>query len=258
MADTKISVATNNGTVASSDEFATNKAGASNRTPASAVKTFVNTAPAWAAGSATAASWPTLGSGTVLTTAEAGAIERDANCFYGCTDAGNRGYIPVRHFIRADATRIFTSNTSSQAIFTSPANGRISLETGLYRVQGLLAFNTMSGTIGNLLVNLLGAGTATVAAWLWRGFGADIAVGTVSALGGSWMATSTSPVSIVTGVTATELVVDINGTFEVTGAGTMIPSITMVTASASVLLIGSYLMLERMGSTTVVSIGQWD
>lgn len=41
MADTKISAATNNATVASTDEFATNKAGVSSRTPASAIATFV-------------------------------------------------------------------------------------------------------------------------------------------------------------------------------------------------------------------------
>jgi hypothetical protein len=41
MADTKISAATNNATVAAADEFATNKAGASRRTPASAIATYV-------------------------------------------------------------------------------------------------------------------------------------------------------------------------------------------------------------------------
>jgi len=41
MANTKISAATNNPTVAATDEFATNKAGASNRTPASALATYV-------------------------------------------------------------------------------------------------------------------------------------------------------------------------------------------------------------------------
>jgi hypothetical protein len=39
----------------------------------------------------------------------------------------------------------------------------------------------------------------------------------------------------------------------------MIPSITIVTAVANqILAIGSYMMFERIGSTSVVSVGQWD
>lgn len=258
MANTPISGYSAVSSVGNGQEFVVNDAGTTKKASASQVKTYVTTAPVFAAGSASANTWPKLTAGTLLTTPEAGALELDSNCFYGTSDAGNRGYIPVRHFIRADATRTFTSNTNSQAIFTSPANGRLTLETGLYLVEGLLYFTAMSATSGNLLVNLLGAGTATVAAWLWDALGVDGAAATAAARSGSTMITSTSPASIVTAGTATALAVQVRGTFEVTGAGTLIPSITMVTASASVLAIGSYLMFERMGSTSVVSVGQWD
>lgn len=258
MADTKISALTQDTVPAGTDEVPVNQAGTSKRLTLANLKTFIANATLFGAGSASAGSWPKLTAGTLMTTAEAGALELDANNLYGTTDAGNRGIIPIRHFIRADATRTFISNATSQAIFTSPTNGRITLETGLYRVQGILSFSAMSATSGNLLVNLLGAGTATVAAWLWIADGQDGATATAAASSGSAMVTSTSPASIVTAGTGTALQLSINGTFEVTGAGTMIPSITMVTASASVLAIGSYLLLERMGSTTVVSVGQWD
>lgn len=258
MADAKISELTAVGTPADTDEFAVNQAGTSKRETLAQVATFVTTAPVFAAGSASANSKPKLTSGTLLTTPEAGALELDATNLYGTTDTGNRGYIPVRHFIRADSTRTFTSNTSAQAIFTSPTNGRLTLETGLYLVEGLLYFTSMSGTSGNRNINLLGAGTATVGAWLWQGLGMDSAAGTVLAAGGTTMITSTSGASIVVATTATALGVQVQGTFEVTGAGTIIPTTTMVTAAASVLAIGSYLMFERMGSTSVVSLGQWD
>ena len=162
------------------------------------------------------------------------------------------------NFIRADGTRTFTSDTNPQTIFNSPANGRITLETGLYRVEGVLYFTAMSATAGNRNINLLGAGTATIGSWLWRGIGEDSAAGTVLASGGTTMITSTSGASIVVATTATALGVEIRGTFEVTVAGTMIPTTTMVTASSSVLAIGSYLQFERLGSTTLVSIGPWD
>jgi hypothetical protein len=263
MADAKVSALTGiaSGLLATGDKFPVADASdltVSYSATAGNIKTFVNTAPVFAAGSASAGTWPLFTAGTLLTTPEDGAVEMDADCFYLTTDAGNRGYIPVRHFIRADATRTFTSNTSAQAIFTSPANGRITLETGLYRMQGLLAFTSMSTTSGNLSLSLIGAGTATISAYLWHVIGQDVATATAGAVGGSWSATAASPASAATAGAAAALILQTNGTFEVTAAGTLIPSITMVTGSASVLSIGSYLMIERMGSTSVVSVGQWD
>lgn len=258
MADVKISALTGVSAVVDANEFEVNESGTSKKATAAQIKTHGNTAPVFAAGSASANTWPKFTSGTLLTTPEDGAVEMDGECFYGTVDAGNRGYIPVKHFIRADATRTFTSNTSSQAIFTSPTNGRLTLETGLYRVQGVLQFGSMSATSGNLLVNLLGAGTATVGAWLWRADGVDGATGTAGTTTGSTMITSTSPASICTAGTGSALTLKIDGTLEVTGAGTLIPSVTMVTAAAMVLAIGSFLMFERMGSTSAVSVGQWD
>lgn len=259
MADSRISDLTAATVAAAANEIEINEAGVSKKVTGAQIKTFINNAPVFAAGSATANTWPKLTAGALLTTPEVGALELDANCLYGTTDAGNRGYIPIKHFIRADATRTFTSNTSSQPIFTSPANGRITLEAGLYRVEGLLAFTAMEAAgASNRLINLLGAGTATIAAWLWQAFGQDQTVGTVGAVGGSWMTTSTSPASIITGVANANMIINIQGTFEVTAAGTLIPSTTMAVAAASVLSIGSYLMFERMGSTSVVSVGQWD
>jgi|SRR5262245_930562 len=258
MPDKKISELTAAGAAAGTNELPINEAGTTKKLTVDQSKTFTSNATVFAAGSASANTWPKFTSGTVLTTPEVGAIELDGNCFYGTTDAGNRGYIPIKHFIRADATRTFTSNTSAQAIFTSPTNGTITLETGLYRVEGVLAFTAMdAAATSNRNINLLGAGTATVGAWLWQAFGQDAAVTTAGAVGGSWNTTSTSPASIITGVASGTMNVCILGTFEVTGAGTMIPTTTMAVAAASVLSIGSYIMLERMGSTSVVSIGQW-
>lgn len=259
MADTKISDLTAASALTGTEEFpcsdgtATTKAATGDQ-----IKTLVNTAPVFAAGTSTAGSWPKFTAGTLQTTPDDGSIEMDGDCFYGTTDAGNRGYIPVRHFIRADSTRTFTSNTSSQAIFTSPTNGRLTLETGTYLVSGLLNIGSMSATSGNLLLNILGAGTATVAAWLYHVVGVDGATATAGTQTGSTAVTSSTPASALTAGAGTAATLRVLGSFEVTGAGTIIPSITMVTAAASVLAIGSFLMFERIGSTSVVSVGQWD
>jgi len=200
-----------------------------------------------------------LQAGTLMTTPDDGAIEMDGNCFYGTTDAGNRGYIPVRHFIRADATRTFTSNTSQQAIFNSPASGTLTLETGTYLFEGLIAMTAMSATSGNGKFSVIGAGTATLGDILWQAYGQDVTAEAVaSAVGGSWhvIATQTAA-NIATAATGTALAFFVKGTFTVTVAGTIIPSFAQTTAAAAVVAIGSFFSCERVGSTSVTSIGQW-
>jgi len=197
--------------------------------------------------------------GTNKTTPADGDIEMDADCLYGCTDAGNRGYIPIKHIIRADATRTFTSNTSQQAIFNSPASGTLTLETGTYLFEGLIAMTSMSGTSGNGKFSLIGAGGATLGSILWQAYGNDnTAESTGAAIGGSWhvIATQTAA-NISTAAAGTALCFFVKGTFEVTVAGTIIPSFAQTTAAAAVVSIGSYFTCERIGSTTMTSVGQW-
>lgn len=197
--------------------------------------------------------------GTNLTTAEDGAIEMDADCFYGCTDAGNRGIIPVQHMIRSNATRTFTSDTLQQAIWTDPTNGALTLETGTYLFEGLIAMTSMSATSGNGKFSIIGAGTATLGDILWLSTGVDIAANANGVTGGSFwhtVATQTA-INIVPPGTGLAVSFQVKGTFTVTGAGTIIPSFAQTTAAAAVVSIGSYFQCNRIGDTSVVSVGQW-
>lgn len=263
MADTKIGDATNVATLALADEVPIADADAATAIVSATmtqVKALVNTSPAFTGGAAAAASWPTLASGTLLTTAEAGAIERDANNFYLTTDAGNRGYVPAIHIIRADTIRTYTSNTSSQSVFNVPTNGRLTLELGTYRFRGLLAWTAMEAVgTSNRSLDMLGAGTAVIGSWLWQLRGIDnAALNSLSDLDAPVFSVAASAASMVTGVAASTLRCAVEGTFEVTTAGTIIPSTTMVAAAASVLSIGSFLEFWRVGSTSMTSVGQWD
>lgn len=260
MADTKISALSDIVTLAAGDKVPVADASdltASKSATMTEIQTFVKDL---AAGSTTVAPLKFNSSGSLQTTPEDGAVEMDDNCLYVCTDAGNRGYVEVNNFIIADATRTFTSNTSQQAIFNSPANGRITLETGTYLFEGLVAMTSMSATSGNGKFSIIGAGTATLANILWQAYGADVlAEGTAAAIGGSWhvIATQTA-VNISTAGTAAALCFLVKGTFKVTVAGTIIPSFAQTTAAAAVVSIGSYFKCNRVGSTSVVSVGQWD
>jgi hypothetical protein len=222
-------------------------------------KFVMSAGPVFDAGTASAGTWPKLTAGTLLTTAEAGALELDANALYGTTDAGNRGVIPVCNIIRADATRTFATGTAQQAIFNSPANGTLTLETGCYLFEGLIAMDTMSATSGNGKFSLIGAGGATLGSILWQAYGNDgTAETTGAATGGSWhiIATETAT-NIVTAAIGTALCFLVKGTFEVTVAGTIIPSFAQTTSNAAVVNVGSYFMCNRIGSTSLTSVGQW-
>ena len=117
----------------------------------------------------------------------------------------------------------------------------------------------MSGTTGNAQINLLGAGTATAGTWMWMLQGIDAAtVGTLVDLDSPVFQTSTTAASAVTAGTGVTLRLWVKGSVEITAAGTFIPSVALVTAASATIEAGSYFMIERIGSTTVVSRGQWD
>lgn len=217
------------------------------------------TSPTFAAGSATAGSWPihTPGS-TLLTAAVAGAVEVDATNFYATTEAANRGVVGVDHFIIAAATRTFTSNTTAQAIFNSPSNGTLTLGTGTYLFDCLFSLDTMSATSGNGKFGLLGAGTATMGNMLYPIIGQDVAIDTNGAWAGIYTASAlSSSARSFTAGTGTGCVVAARGSFVVTVAGTLIPSFTLETAASAVVKVGSYFTCRRIGSSSAVSVGNW-
>tara|TARA_R110000868_G_C10882168_1_gene763032 strand:- start:61 stop:855 length:795 start_codon:yes stop_codon:yes gene_type:complete len=263
VANLKISdLPTDVGTLASGDKLPiadVSAAGVNTYATMTEVQTFVWTAPTFAAGTASAGTWPKFTSGTVMTTAEDGAIELDGDCFYACTNAGNRGVVTANHFIRADSVYSLVDSTSSQKIFNSPTNCTLTLETGLYKFNALLRISSMSPTSGNALIDWLGAGTATAAAWLWHAWGWDNnGAAATRALNGSFHTASASGVNVMTANTNSVLDISVRGTFTVTGSGTIIPSLTLLTGGVTPnLSIGASFEIARIGSTSAVSVGQW-
>ena len=118
---------------------------------------------------------------------------------------------------------------------------------------------TMSATSGNAQFGLLGAGTATLGTQLFYIVGVDGAAGTAATQTGSTtQGGNTSPASALTAGTGTAMTMCVRGSFEVTAAGSIVPSLALVTANAAVVKAGSYLCFNRIGSTSAVSVGQWD
>jgi hypothetical protein len=193
--------------------------------------------------------------GTLETTAEDGAVEMDADCMYGCTDAGNRGVIGIEHFVCLSGSYTLTSNTNVQKLFNATANGTLTLEPGTYMFECLISLSSMSATSGNAAFSL--AGTATLGTILMFCDGVDGATATAAAGSNSMAITAAFPASMVTAGVGTALQAYIKGTFRVTVAGTIIPSIQLVTAAAAVVAAGSFFRCRRVGSASVTNVGQW-
>lgn len=265
MADTKISALTgiSGGTLADGDKFAVADASdlsASYSATAANIKTYVENGPNWAAGSSTNGSWPQVSSGTVQTTPDAGTFpEYDGNCFYGTVDAGNRGVIPCMNIIRLTADYTLTSSTSEQKLFNASTNGRLTLETGAYVYQCIASISGLSATSGNGAFDILGAGTATLTDVLYHSIGVDGNTATAATQTGSTMIQGQSPASQQTAGTGTTWNFRNFGTFEVTAAGTIVPSVTLVTAAAGVVRAGSMFLCYRIGASNANTlVGQWD
>jgi len=198
---------------------------------------------------------------TLTTTASQGDIEADATNFYGTTDAGNRGIFPVVNFIRQHADRAaFATGTAQQAIFDSVANGTLTLETGAYQFECMIQIKGMSGTSGNLKFSLAGAGGASLASILYATYALDNANdtgGTNPTMISQIISTQTAT-NIASPTAQTVCTFYATGSFEVTGGGTIIPSVAQTTSvNTAVTTAGSYFTVYRMGVSTVVSMGQW-
>lgn len=160
--------------------------------------------------------------------------------------------------IKQTSDYTLTSTTAAQKIFNASTNGRLGLGTGAYTFECGLYLTTMSGTSGNAQFQILGGGGATLGSVLYLVDGIDnttpLNAGTRT---GSASVTSSGAASIVTATTGTGMVARIHGTFNVTAAGTIIPSLALVTANAAVVKAGSYCKFLRNGDTGT-NIGEWD
>lgn len=170
----------------------------------------------------------------------------------------NGGLLTGAYWCHLTADYTLTSTTSAQKAFNTTTNGALTLETGVYEFDALLYLTTMSATSGNYAFNMLGAGTAVTDRWLHQSIGIDnTSPLTTTAYSGSGSVTSTSNASAVTAGTGTGALARHTGMFRVTTAGTVIPSVALVTAAAAVMKSGSFIKVRKIGDSGDTNIGGW-
>lgn len=161
-------------------------------------------------------------------------------------------------WIKQAADRTLTNSVAEQKLFDQVANGTLTLPTGTYFFRAIIYLTTMSGTSGNLAFDPIGAGTAVGATFLWHSNGLDNTTPTTAAAqGGAIHPTQQSTGNIVTAATGTAMGAIIFGTFRITTAGTIIPSISLTTAAAAVVKAGTFFGICRMSEQNVHSVGAW-
>lgn len=170
-------------------------------------------------------------------------------------------FCDARAFCYLNADYTLASSTSSQKLFNTTTNGRLTLsETGLYRVRGMVYLTGMSGTSGNGSISIIGAGTATLGGQLMQAHGVDASAPTTAAArGGNFaLGANSFTTNSVTAATGTAMAAEICGIFKCTATGTIIPSIALVTAAAAVVKAGSWIEFEKIAAASVYSRGGWD
>lgn len=155
------------------------------------------------------------------------------------------------------ANRTLTNSTATQAIFDA-ARDTLTLPVGTYEYECVLYITGMSTTSGNGQFNLLGAGTATIASGLSNVFAIDTTNFPFSVTGGAFTGT-TSSANMATVGTGTTLTAFVNGSFRVSVAGTIVPSIALGAASTMAsMTANTHMHVRRISSSdTYTTFGPW-
>jgi hypothetical protein len=196
-------------------------------------------------------------SGTNLTTAAAGAVEYDGKAFYASVAASTRGTLPAEQIIELNTAYTLTSQTAAQKLFNASTNGAVTLPTGTYQFECFYSLSSMSATSNSFGFALGGAGTFTQQWW------------SIAQKGTATLATATATQATYNTAANTALTTAsvntvgyawIRGVINVTVSGTVIPQVSLQTAAAAVVGVGSYFKVSPYSgtnSTTNIAIGNW-
>lgn len=191
-------------------------------------------------------------SGTNLTTATAGVVEYDGTCFYNTPAASSRAVNSTEYVCVMNGTHTLTSQTAAQAIFNSTANGAVTLPIGTYIFECQFQLTGMSTVTGGFGFALGGAATFTQG---WSSLAVNAAA--VTASNAQMTYDTAANTAIGTASTAGVAHAMIKGIIRVTGAGTVIPQVSLITAAAAVVAINSYFKCYPVGNGTVTTVGNW-
>jgi hypothetical protein len=169
---------------------------------------------------------------------------------------GGSGATAAYGVLQANYT--LTSVTTAQKLFNWSTNGALTLAAGTYRCTCSKLITSMSTASGSAEFDLKGAGFAVFGKMSMQDFGSrgTVAVGGTTATSGTASDVPASGGNPASNATSAALRASIHGTFEITAAGTIIPSIALDVAAAAIVNAGSYFECIYVGPPAALG-GRW-
>lgn len=222
--------------------------------------TFTGTVTA-RAGTATAGTAPIyLQSGTNLTNAEAGAIEYNGTLPFFTPFGTSRGVMPSEQFIVLGTPYTLTSQTAAQKMFNNTTKGAVAVAVGTYYFECFYSLSSMSATSGSFGFSLNPTGaTATIGSQVYisNAVKSGASIGTAATLQSTVQTGGAS--TLATASTQTVGYALIRGMVRITGAGTIIPAVSLTVAAAAIVGANSYFRIYPVSASGsgAVTVGNW-
>ena len=151
---------------------------------------------------------------------------------YGNFAFHRKGVIPGLQILALSADRTLSNLSTQQAFFLTSFNSLTLVQQNTYFFSGLIYITTMSGTSGNITLDIKGAGTCTIASIMYFTTGLDSSTPTTAAALSGGVSVTTTYTAPVIADSGTGLILKFEGTLRIAllGGGTIIPSIALTTA----------------------------
>jgi hypothetical protein len=196
--------------------------------------------------------------GSLLTTPAAGAFEYDGTVFYSTPVANQRGVSPSA-FVRVQVNNnTLSDTTSAQAVFSSPSAIGLAASTA-YQFEAVYYITRAAGTTSHTTSVLFNATSALTSI----AYVADATTSTgvaLTALSRIYGTATTGVVVTGASTSATEnLVITLRGIIKTNAATTLTPQFQYSAApgGAPTVLANSYFKLIPLGTSSVISVGNW-
>lgn len=203
-----------------------------------------------------ATSYPPLKllSGTLMTSAAAGAVEYDGTCFYGTAQASSRQVVDTEQLTTLTSPYTLTSQTAAQKLFNATTNGALTVEANTaYWFECFFTLSSMSASSGSFGFAL--GGTAGITSQMWETEANKAALATAASAQNT--VNTAANTTIVTANTTTTAWAKVWGKVRISTAGTLIPQVSLGVAAAAVVGADSYFRIWPAGATGVTAVGNW-
>jgi hypothetical protein len=172
---------------------------------------------------------------------------------------GAGGMLPDFQWCKLNTAYTLTSSTALQKLFNASTNGALTLQGATqYFFECLYGITGMSATSGNASFDVLGAGTATLTDVHFMNVGLDNTTpATAAALSGGFASTKATTAAAAVAGTGTAMFNLCVGQINTNAAGTIIPSVALLTAAAATVAVGSYFKIWKAGASGQAFVGAW-